>query len=361
MTEKKNDHDGPRPSVAILAVPAVTASTVYGMYDLFTSVGRDWDLVTTGNPGRGKAHSFVVAERAGLMRAANGVPVEPDYTFADCPKPDIVCIPDLLLPPEANIAGRYGAAVEWLRECHTRGATLASACSGALLLAEAGLLDGGDATTHWGYCDTLGAKYPKVRMHPSRVLVATGDGQRIITSGGGTSWQDLTLFLIARAFGADEARQLARLHLMEWHSHGQLPYSSLASTRQVEDRTIAACQEWVADHYAEPHPVAGMARLSGLAERSFKRRFTKVTGMAPLEYVHTLRLEEAKQILETTDLAVEAVAVDLGYEDASFFRRLFRRKVGMTPREYRRRFATIHRALRSSADGGGGRRLFALP
>lgn len=356
MTSARTDASDGKVAVAIVAVPEATASTVYGLYDLFTSVGRDWDLLTTGRPGRGKARPFVVGESKQPVRAANGIPIRTDYAFADCPAPDIVCIPDLLLPPEADMAGRYGEAVTWLRTCYESGATLASACSGALLLAEAGLLDGRDATTHWGYCDVLGAKYPQVRLHPSRVLVATGDGQRIITSGGGTSWQDLALFLIARAFGVEEARQLARLHLMEWHSGGQLPFATLASTRQVADRTIARCQEWIADHYGEHTPVATMARLSGLAERSFKRRFTKVTGMSPLEYVHTLRLEEAKQILETTDLPVEAVAEEVGYEDASFFRRLFRRKVGMTPRDYRRRFGALHKAVETRGRVRGGLR-----
>lgn len=142
--------------------------------------------------------------------------------------------------------------------------------------------------------------------------------------------------------------RLARVYLMDWHSHGQLPFSALVRARQVEDNRVAVCQEWIAEHYAEPGPVAAMAALSGLPERSFKRRFAKATGMAPLDYVHTLRLEEAKQMLETTDLPVEAVANEVGYEDASFFRRLFRRKVGMTPADYRRRFGAFRRALQAA-------------
>jgi transcriptional regulator GlxA family with amidase domain len=124
-----------------------------------------------------------------------------------------------------------------------------------------------------------------------------------------------------------------------------LPVSSLACSRQVEDRHIAAIQEWIAENYAHPAPVAAMVDMSPLPERSFKRRFTQATGFTPLEYVHALRIEEAKQFLETTDLAIDAVADEVGYDDGSFFRRLFRRKVGLSPHAYRLRFSSFRKAL----------------
>lgn len=129
---------------------------------------------------------------------------------------------------------------------------------------------------------------------------------------------------------------------------GQLPYAALARNRQVDDADIARCQSWIAEHYEEPSPVAGMIQLSGLAERTFSRRFNQATGMAPMEYVHTLRLEEAKQLLESGDESVEAVAEEVGYEDAAFFGRLFRRKVGVTPAQYRKRFRGLRRALEAT-------------
>ena len=224
---------------------------------------------------------------------------------------------------------------------------LATACSGALLLAEAGLLDGCDATTHWAYTDTLKRRYPKIRVHTQRALVVAGEGQRLVMAGGGTSWLDLALYLIARYAGVDVAMQTARVNLIDWHEIGQQPFASLARTRQVEDAVIARCQVWIADHYRQPAPVAAMAKLSGLPERSFKRRFAQATGLAPLEYVHTLRLEEAKQMLEATDAPIEAIANEVGYEDAGFFARLFRREVNLTPGQYRKRFGALRRALTS--------------
>lgn len=336
-------------TIAILAAPETTASSVFAVYDMFSSVGRDWHLLTGGTPGPARARPTIMAERADAFTAANGVRITPDVTFDDCGPPgrvpDVVYVPELLVAPSEPIAGRFDAAVDWLRRCHDAGAMLASACSGTLLLAEAGLLDGCDATTHWAYCGELGRRHPKVRVHPARCLVASGDGQRIVSSGGGTSYLDLGLYLVARLFGHEEAMRLARIYLIDWHSQGQLPFASLACARQVEDRRISAIQAWIADNYAHAAPVSAMVAMSRLPERSFKRRFTQATGLTPIDYVHTLRVEEAKQLLETTRSPVDAIANEIGYEDGSFFRRLFRRKVGMTPHAYRLRFNAFRKAL----------------
>jgi transcriptional regulator GlxA family with amidase domain len=251
------------------------------------------------------------------------------------------------VPPGEPLAGRFTAEVEWLRRCHEQGAVLATACSGALLLAEAGLLDGHEATTHWAYCDILARRYPKVTVRPQRALVVSGEGQRLVMAGGGTSWLDLALYLIARSAGIEAAMQVARINLIDWHDVGQQPFARLARSRQVDDAVIARCQTWIAEHYPESAPVAAMVRLSGLPERSFKRRFRQATGMSPLEYVHTLRLEEAKQMLESGEAPVEAIANEVGYEDAGFFSRLFRRSVSLTPAQYRKRFGAMRRALQS--------------
>jgi len=338
------DHNG-RMNVALLALPEVTASTLLGMYDLLVSPGRDWDWVTTGEIGESKINPIIVAREDQPFVGANRRWIHPDASLRDCPVPDVIGVPDIMVGPDEDISGRYDAEIDWLRAHYARGATLASACSGALLLAEAGLLDGQDATIHWAYCDAMAARYPTVRLHPNRALVISGDGQRLVMAGGGSSWHDLTLYLIARLLGVEEAMQVAKLNLLDWHHVGQQPFAALTRARQREDATIAKCQEWVALNYDQDAPVAAMANLSGLPERSFKRRFLQATGMSPMEYVHTVRLEEAKHVLETSDMPIEAVANEVGYEDASFFGRLFRRKVGLTPALYRKRFLTLRRAM----------------
>ena len=333
------------PSVAILALPETTASVVYGMYDLFLSAGRDWGWIVGGEPGLPVFRLQVVSSRRESFRAANDVLIAPQATLDDCAFPDVVCVPEIAVPPGAPLQGRFTAEIAWLRRCYDNGAMLATACSGAMLLAEGGLLDGEEATTHWAYCDVLKRGYPLVKVRAQRALVVSGEGHRLVMAGGGTSWLDLALYLIARFSNVDIAMQAARINLIDWHGIGQQPFARLARTRQAEDAVIGRCQVWLAEHYHEPSPVAAMVRLSGLAERSFKRRFRQATGMSPLEYVHTLRLEEAKHLLETGTQPIEAIANEVGYEDAGFFSRLFRRSVTLSPAQYRKRFGAMRRAL----------------
>jgi transcriptional regulator GlxA family with amidase domain len=334
-------------TVAVLAFPEATASVVYGMYDLFMSAGRDWGVVVDGQPGPSLMQAVVVSSREQAFRASNDVLIEPQKTLESCPVPDIVCISEIAVPPGESLDGRFNPEIAWLQRCYASGSTLASACSGAMLLAEAGLLDGHDATTHWAYCDILRRRYPQVNVQSQRALVVTGDGQRLVMAGGGTTWLDLALYLIARTVGVEVAMQVARINLIDWHHIGQQPFARLARSRQVDDAIIARCQTWIAENYHENAPVAAMVRLSGLAERSFKRRFQQATGMSPLEYVHTLRLEEAKHLLERSDEPVEAIANQIGYEDAGFFSRLFRRQVKLTPAQYRKRFGAMRKAIQS--------------
>jgi transcriptional regulator GlxA family with amidase domain len=294
-------------------------------------------------------HPVVVNRDGQPMTVANGVRLTPDVSFAQCPRPDVVCVTDLLLAPRPLAPGQFDPEVAWLRQAWEHGATLASSCSGALLLAATGLLDGHDATSHWAYCDHLSQTYPRTRWHADRGLVLTGPGQRLVMAGSGVAWHMLVLALIARHASPEEAMQVARINLFDMNDTSPLAYASLTRGGRADDPLIARCQLWAADHYRVESPVAQMAALSGLPERTFKRRFALATGMGPLEYVHTLRVEEAKQLLETTDWPVEAVAVEVGYQDASFFTRLFRRQVSLTPAQYRRRFAPLDRQLRLAA------------
>lgn len=335
--------------VAILAFAETTASVMYGMYDLFHSAGRDWGVIENGVPGPSLMLPMIVSVSGQPLDVANGVRVCPDRPLDEIPAPHLICIPELVVTPSECLDGRFDAECAWLRAGYKAGAVVASACSGALLMAQAGLLDGEPATTHWAFCDALAERFPTIRVQCQRSLVVAGEGQRLVMAGGGTSWQDLALYLVARFAGVDAAMQLARVNLIDWHHVGQQPFARLAASRQTDDALIARAQVWVATHYQEPAPVAAMAQLTGLSERAFVRRFKQVTGMSPLAYVHAVRIEEAKQMLEATRLPVEAIAEELGYEDASFFSRLFKREVKLTPSRYRRKFGDLRDVLREAA------------
>ena len=176
---------------------------------------------------------------------------------------------------------------------HTDGALLCSACSGVFLLAETGLLDGREATVHWGYADAFAKAYPRVPLSPERVLVVSGERQEFITSGASMTWHDLVLYLIARHVGATAAQTVARYFALQWHHDGLAPYIVFQGRRDHGDAAIADAQAWLANHFSVVSPVEEMLRRSGLAERTFKRRFTHATGFAPIDYVQRLRIEDA--------------------------------------------------------------------
>ena len=143
---------------------------------------------------------------------------------------------------------------------------------------------------------------------------------------------------------------MAKIFLIGDRSEGQLPYAAMVRPRPHGDQVIADCQTWIADHYAAPNPVSRMVERSGLPERSFKRRFSAATGFKPVAYVQTLRIEEAKQQLETTDWPTDRIGAAVGYEDPASFRRLFKRQTGITPARYRQRFRGVSRARAEDAN-----------
>ncbi|MBO3275440.1 GlxA family transcriptional regulator [Pseudomonas schmalbachii] len=335
--------------VALLVLPDTSASTLFGIYDLLLSARRDWQMLMNRVEVEPPIQPSIVSRDGRPLQIANDVTVHPHAGLADVQAVDVVVVSDLMLPPWLPLDDRYDVEAAWLRERFAGGATLASACSGAVLLARTGLLAGQEGTSHWGYCECLQDSYPETQWRPEKALVAAGVGQRLVMAGSGTSWHALALYLIARYVGAEEAMQVARLNVLNWDSSSPLAYAAMSRSLQASDALVARTQEWAAQHYDSEAPVAAMVQMSGLAERTFQRRFAQATGMTPLDYIHTLRLEEAKQLLESGDLPVEAIALEIGYQDASFFSRLFRRKVGLTPAQYRRRFGSLLRRLAGAA------------
>ncbi|HEV7275952.1 MAG TPA: helix-turn-helix domain-containing protein [Devosiaceae bacterium] len=326
---------------AVLATPETGSAGAFIIMDLLAAVGQLWETLH-GEPVPGQRFLPRLLSADGApYRDYHGVTIQPHGSIADYPRPDIIIVPELTTAPWTPLPAHYEPVYEWIRGAYEDGAIVASLCSGSALLMATGLLDGEEATSHWGYCDAVAGRHPEVRIRKERILVPAGEGHRLVTTGGFSSWHDLLLYLVGRVAGAEEARRLAKLFLLDWHSEGQLPFAALTVGRRHEDPLVTAAQLWVADNYADPNPVATMVAQSGLTERSFLRRFKRATGQSPLEYVQTMRIEEAKQLLETSGLSLDDVAAEIGYSEPSAFRHLFRKLVGVTPSAYRRRYLRI--------------------
>lgn len=323
--------------VSLVALPDGAVSSITGLFDVLNSfrllAGADAAL-----PQKPPFRVDIVALRKEPVTLASGLPVATSAAIADIKHTDIVIVPSVVLRGGVWETGRYPELVDWLRSQNARGAILCSACSGVFLLAETGLFDGIDATVHFGYADAFRKTYPRVPIDPERVLVISGQRQEFVTSGASMTWHDLVLYLIARYVGATAAQTVARFFALQWHHDGLAPYIVFDGPRNHGDAIIVSAQDWLATHFAVANPVETMIRRSGLAERTFKRRFTGATGYAPIDYVQRLRVEDAKRRLERTDESADEIAWRVGYEDPAFFRRLFKRTTGLAPGQYRRRF-----------------------
>jgi transcriptional regulator GlxA family with amidase domain len=349
-TNQQGEHDAPTLTTAVLATPEAGPSALFMIVDVLSSVGRDWQLLHDQPPRKPRFSTRIVSIDGKPLSGLNEVWIKPHGSLSQFGAPDLVIVPDLMIIPDQPLPAHYEPVAEWVSRASAAGAIVASVCSGALLLAKAGLLQNLEATTHWAYCDMLARQHPEVTVRKERVLIPAGPEHRIITSGGGSALSDLLLYLVARLAGPQEALRIAKLYLLQGHHEGQLPFAMLSAGRQHEDRVVAEVQLWLADNYAGKHPVAAMVRRAGLSERTFHRRFLAATGQAPIAYVQSLRIEEAKHLLETTDLGIDEIGAEVGYLEPASFRRVFRKLVGVSPSIYRRRFQPLFRLTPGADD-----------
>ena len=329
--------------VLIVAVPETAGSALYGMVDVLLAAGNIWQTLVRTESDQTLFRVRIVAPTREAFTCGNRIPVVPDCAIADDPKARILILPELWLGPDEDIQGRYPDLMEWIRHAYKGGITLYSACSGAVMLAETGLLDGCDATSHWGYQDLFRQRYPKVRFQPQPSLVFADPAGRIVTAGGTTSWHDLALHIISRYCSPGEALRIAKVYLLKWHGEGQLPYATLVRRTPHADSVVRSCEEWLGEHFRAADAIKRVIDMAGLAERTLKRRFKAATGITLIDYLQNVRIEQAKRLLESGHMPVDGISVEVGYEDASFFRRLFKRRTGLTPSQYRRMFQPLYR------------------
>lgn len=325
----------------ILALPETAGSALYGMVDVLAATGTIWRELSGEQPGHRLIDPRIVSTGRKPLRCGNGIPVNPDLSVEESEAPEILILPELWLAPTDDMRDRYDTLKEWIRQCYRDGSTIYTACSGSILLAATGLLDGKGATSHWGYQDLFGRSFPSVRFDPEPNLVIADAAGRITTAGGTTSWHDLALHIIARHCSPGEALRIAKVYLLKWHIEGQLPYQNLVRRQAHADAVVRHAEEWLAQNYRSEYAVADVVEVCGIPERSLKRRFKAATGSTLMAYVQNLRIEEAKRQLETSTLPADEISAVVGYDNPAFFRRLFKRSTGLTPGAYRRMFRPV--------------------
>jgi AraC family transcriptional regulator, transcriptional activator FtrA len=276
----------------------------------------------------------VCAARRGPLRTSTGFWVTPTHGLRRLATADLVIVtgPAPPLPPPDP---RLAAA---LRRAAARGATVAAVCTGAFVLAEAGLLDGRTATTHWAYAERLAELHPKVTVDPDRIYVLDGP---VASSAGSSAAIDLCLHLIRIAHGADVANRVARELVVPAHrSGGQAQYTPTPVTppRLPGERTLGSLLEWAAAHLDADLSVDALAVRAAMSARTFVRHFHESTGVTPAAWVREQRVRRAEQLLERDGATVSAIARRCGFGSADTLRRHFRRVRGVTPEQYRAGF-----------------------
>jgi transcriptional regulator GlxA family with amidase domain len=325
----------------VVALPETAGSALYGMIDVLTATGTLWQELVGGEPGHSLIRPRIVAHIAEPFACGNGIPIQPALCIDEDPEAPIVILPELWLAPDDAMEGRYPDVVDWIRRRHRAGSMIYSACSGAVLLAATGLLNGCEATSHWAYQDLFRKRFPEVDFRPEPNLVFADTAGRIVTAGGTTSWHDLAIHIISRHCSPGEALRIAKIYLLKMHGEGQLPYAKLVRQQPHADSAVRQAEAWLAENFRGENAVAGVVEVCGIAERSLKRRFKTATGSTLIGYTQNLRVEEAKRLLESEPMSADDIAAAVGYENFAFFRRVFKRSTGMTPGQYRRMFRTF--------------------
>jgi transcriptional regulator GlxA family with amidase domain len=310
--------------IGLLLYPGCAMASVHGLSDAF-QVANDYARQHGGSDRIRTSHWKLVGDT--FERSFD---TDPDARG----NPEYVVIPGRLADPlRADEAADF---VEWLRERHGAGATLASICGGAFMLGHTGLLAGRRATTHWLYAGAFEAAFPDVEVTAGDMIVEDGD---IITAGGMLAWTDLGLRLIHRVLGPTVVGDTAKFLLVDPSGREQRHYSTFAPRLSHGDDAVLKVQHWLQSHGSQEINVAELAERAGLEQRTFLRRFHKATGLRPTEYVQALRIGLARERLEFSRDTVERIAWNVGYKDPSAFRRVFQKVTGLSASAYRERFS----------------------
>ncbi len=320
-------------SMISVLIPALSGTASVGTAGLMDALNKA-DLSQGLLVGRAARRVFDV-RLAGLdsgpVSCRDGVSLQPSVVAADIAAPDLVVVPGL----DDDLATSFAENrrwVPWLSKWHAAGARIAGSCTGAFLVADAALLNGKPATTHWLFADELRRRYPAVNVTADRMIVDNGD---VITSGGATAFLNLVLYLVERFAGHDRANLAAKVLLVDGHRSSQLPYIAFGRERSHDDAIVHQAQQHIDLHLGEPLRIADLASRFGLSERTMSRRFAAATGRGPQAYIQQARVRHAMRLLETSSYPIEQVGRSVGYTDPAAFRGVFKETTGLSPRAYR--------------------------
>ncbi len=311
-------------------------SGITGLMDAF-SIANLWQEAMEPAAEAPLFETRVVTNDGRSVRAYGGIEFKPTGSLETATASDCIIVPPFL-PHVVPLPPKEDPLYNWIRDHHGRRTPVGTMCSGTFLLAETGLLDGRVATVNWHFARMFKERYPSVLLKPE-LIMSEDDG--LICTGATTAMFHLALYII-NLFGSRElAAVCSKILLVDPSRHSQAPYMISDFDKSHGDTAILKAQFQMEARFSENLQIDALAGESGISPRHFKRRFKKATGESPLGYLQRVRIEQAKQRLETTRDSMNEITWQIGYEDSSSFRRLFKRFTGLAPREYRDKFSQL--------------------
>ncbi|QFT91693.1 HTH-type transcriptional regulator CdhR [Roseovarius sp. THAF9] len=321
--------------VVVVLVNEGHASTAVSPIEIFSSAGTMFEELRGKDPDpRFRVTTASIDGRS--IETAHGLRITPDCAIDETGPADLV-IASASGPVPSEWMARHAALVPWLIERYDDGCLVAGVCSGVAFLAEAGLLDGRRATTYWGVADAFRARYPAVDWRTD--LLITEDAG-IFCGGGVNAAADLSLYLVERLCGHRVAVECSRALLLDMPRQDQTGYAILPLARPHGDDRIRMIEDHLSANFQRDVSVEELAERAGMSRRTLMRRFKAATNVRPGTYHQMLRIAASRRMLEEGAASIQQVSTAVGYEDAAFFRRVFKRHCGMTPAAYRDRFGT---------------------
>lgn len=311
--------------IAILAPPGVQSLDVVGPAEVFWEASR-----RRQDPGTYDLR--IIGTSPEPIRGTGGLRLLPDTTINDPDEP----IDTLLVGGDPTLPPVDPTVIEWIARRAPEARRYGSVCTGAFLLAEAGLLDGRRVTTHWETADELARRYPRVIVEPDRIFLRDGS---LCTAAGVSAGMDLALALVEEDWGRDLALAVARyMVLFLKRPGGQSQFSAHLLAQATEKSQIRETQEYVLEHLADDLTVDKLARHARMSTRNFTRTFHRETGLTPADFIRAARIEAARRLLEDSSLPLKRLAFESGFGTVSVMRRAFLRSIGVGPQDYRMRF-----------------------
>jgi transcriptional regulator GlxA family with amidase domain len=330
-------------NVIVLFLNGGSPSTAVVPAEIFETTGSLWNVMN-GEDASPRFRVTTASIGGQTVQTGNAIAMTPQCALADAPPPDLVFVPSGGLTYQEvfrdgydidGVVARNEAVLPWLRQWAASGVRIAGVCSGVALLATAGLLDAKRATTHWGVAKYYMEKFPTVDWQPEYLVTDAGN---VCCGGGVNAASDLALYLVEKYCGREVASESARAMLIEMPRTWQVAFAHLSLQTNHSDTPILNAQDWLHSHYTGEVSIEELASMVRMSPRNFARRFKEATGKTPLNYLHTLRVETAKRLLENGRQSVQEIMLESGYEDGIFFRKLFKRHTGVSPAVYRARF-----------------------